>query len=147
MQKSKNENLPNEPDMRGTKINSKTRLITYWVLTGYLAFESILSATWDFNWINKDYAIGLMRHLGFPAYFLVIKGVCTLLAAPVFVLPGMRLLKEWAYFGTFTIYIGAIASHLAVGDGFKALIFPSLFLSIAIASWALRPDSRRYPIS
>jgi hypothetical protein len=75
-----------------TPKTSKARLITYWVLTGYLAFESILSATWDFNWLNKGYSIAIMQHLGFPPYFLVLKGVGTLLAAPVFVLPGMRLL-------------------------------------------------------
>jgi hypothetical protein len=118
----------------------------YWVLTGFLAFESILSAFWDFNWLNKGYSIGLMQHLGFPHYFLVIKGICNLLAAPVFVFPGMRLLKEWTYFGTFLTYISAIASHLAVGDGFGAIVAPILFLSIAIASWALRPDSRRFKI-
>jgi hypothetical protein len=123
---------------------TRTRLIFYWILTGYLAFESILSATWDFNWLNKGYAIGLMQHLGFPPYFLVIKGVGSLLAAPVFVLPGMQLIKEWAYFGTFLIYISAIVSHLAVGDSFRALEAPIIFLSIAIASWALRPDSRRF---
>ena len=123
---------------------SKTRLIAYWVLTGYLAFESVLSATWDFNWLNKGYATALMQHLGFPPYFLVIKGICTLLAAPVFVLPGMCLVKEWAYFGTVIMYMGAISSHLAVADGFKTLLAPIVFLSIAVASWALRPDSRKF---
>jgi hypothetical protein len=122
---------------------SRTRLITYWILTGYLAFESILSATWDFNWLNKGYSLAIMQHLGFPPYFLVIKGIGTLLAAPVFVLPGIRLFKEWAYFGTSMIYMGAIVSHLAVGDGFNTLIAPIIFLSITIASWALRPDSRK----
>jgi hypothetical protein len=122
---------------------SRPRLIIYWILTGYLAFESILSATWDFDWLNKGYATGMMRHLGYPLYFLTIKGVCTLLAAPVFVLPGLRLLKEWAYFGTFLIYICAMASHLAVGDGPGKFLGPVIFLAIAVASWALRPASRR----
>lgn len=126
---------------------AKARLITYWILTGYIAFESILSATWDFNWLNKGFSIAIMQHLGFPPYFLVIKGICTLLAAPVFVLPGMRLLKEWAYFGTFIMYIGAIASHLAVGDGIKDFIAPIIFLLISVGSWALRPDSRKFKIS
>jgi len=129
--------------MRITTKNSKGRLITYWVFTSYLAFESILSATWDFNWINKGYAISMMQHLGFPSYFLVIKGMGTLLAAPVFILPKMPLLKEWAYFGTFIIYIGAIASHIAVGDGLNKIIFPVIMLLITITSWALRPDSRK----
>jgi hypothetical protein len=130
-----------------TQKTSKTRLIIYWILTGYLAFESILSATWDFNWLNKGYSVAIMQHIGFPPYFLVIKGVCTLLAAPVFVLPGLPLLKEWAYFGTFLIYAGAIASHVAVGDGFKTLIAPLIFLSITVVSWALRPGSRKFPSS
>jgi hypothetical protein len=119
------------------------RLIAYWVLTGYLAFESILSATWDFNWLNKGYALSMMQYLGYPAYFLIIKGVATLLAAPVFVLPRMVVLKEWAYFGTFLIYISAMASHLAVGDPPGKWIAPIIFLCIAVASWALRPASRR----
>jgi len=129
--------------MRITTKNSKGRLITYWVFTSYLAFESILSATWDFNWINKGYAISMMQHLGFPSYFLVIKGMGTLLAAPVFILPKLPLLKEWAYFGTFIIYIGAIASHIVVGDGLNKIIFPVIMLLITITSWALRPDSRK----
>ena len=129
--------------MENASKTSRARLITYWILTGYLAFESILSTTWDFNWLNKGYAINMMRHLGYPSYFLIIKGIGTLLAAPVFVLPGMLLLKEWAYFGTFLIYLGAIASHWAVGDGFSAFVGPMVFLLIAVASWGLRPDERR----
>jgi len=127
--------------------NSRGKRIAYWVLTGYLAFESILSATWDFNWLNKGFAMGIMKQIGFPSYFLFIKGVATLLAAPIFVLPGLRLLKEWAYFGTFLIYAGAIAAHSFVHDGIESFIAPFIFLCITIASWALRPASRRFPIS
>ena len=130
--------------MENTAKISKARLIIYWILTGYLAFESVLSATWDFNWLNKGFALGIMHQIGFPAYFLTIKGVATLLAAPVFVMPRMPLLKEWAYFGTFMIYVGAIASHLAVGSNFSAFVPPIIFLLITISSWALRPASRRF---
>lgn len=126
-------------------VASKSRLIFYWILTGYLAFESIFSSTWDFNWLNRGFATGMMDHLGYPRYFLVIKGVCTLLAAPVFVLPRLLVLKEWAYFGTFLIYVAAIASHIAVGDGVGTMVAPLIFLSIALASWWLRPASRRLP--
>ncbi len=123
---------------------SKGKKIAYWILTGCLAFESILSASWDFNWLNKDFAIGIMKQIGFPPYFLVIKGIATLLSAPVFVLPGLRLLKEWAYSGTFLMYAGAIACHLFVHDGMDPLIAPLVFLCITIASWALRPPSRKF---
>lgn len=118
--------------------------IAYWMLTGFLAFESVLSATWDFNWLNKGYAIGLMQHIGFPSYFLVIKGIASLLAAPIFLWPGLRLLKEWAYFGTFLMYGGAISCHLFVHDGIGSFGAPVVFLCITIASWALRPASRKF---
>lgn len=130
--------------LKNTAKISRGRLITYWVITGYLAFESVFSSTWDFNWLNKGFAMNIMQHLGFPRYFLIIKGVATFLAAPVFLLPGLLLLKEWAYFGTFMIYAGAIASHIAVGDSFKDIAGPIIFLLITIASWALRPPSRRF---
>ncbi|HEY8969245.1 MAG TPA: hypothetical protein VIM64_09130, partial [Puia sp.] len=83
--------------MRGAVKRKRIRKTTYWILTVFLAFESILSAAWDFNWLNKGYSLSIIQHLGYPSYFLVIKGVGTLLAAPVFVLPGLLLLKEWAY--------------------------------------------------
>jgi hypothetical protein len=124
---------------------SKTRLIIYWILTGYLAFESVLSSTWDFDWLNKGFAVNIMKQIGFPTYFLYIKGIATLLAAPVFILPRLFLLKEWAYFGTAMIYMGAIASHLFVDDGLKNIIAPVIFLLITVASWALRPPSRKFP--
>jgi hypothetical protein len=122
---------------------ARIKIIAYWVLTSYLAFESVFSATWDFNWLNKGFAIGIMDQIGYPHYFLIIKGIGTLLAAPVFLLPRLPLLKEWAYFGTFLIYVGAIASHLFVGNGIAALIAPFIFLCITVASWALRPPSRK----
>src|SRR5579872_2540410 len=124
---------------------SKGRLVIYWILTGYLSFESVLSATWDFNWLNKGYASGIMQQIGFPTYFLYMKGVATLLAAPVFVLPRLYLLKEWAYFGTAMLYAGAVASHLFVADGVKNIVAPVIFLCITVASWALRPRSRKFP--
>ncbi|MBS1530316.1 MAG: DoxX family protein [Bacteroidetes bacterium] len=132
--------------MTGTEDASepKAKKIAYWILTGYLAFESVLSATWDFDWLNKGYATGIMNQIGFPSYFLIIKGIATLIAAPIFLWPGLRLLKEWAYFGTFLMYAGAIASHLFVHDGVGKLIGPFVFLCITVASWALRPPSRKF---
>jgi DoxX-like family len=138
--------IESNPNKMTDKVNNspRSRLTIYWVLTGYLAFESVFSSTWDFNWINKGFALGIIEHIGFPPYFLVMKGVATLLAAPVFLLPGLRLLKEWAYFGTFIMYTGAVISHFAVGDSLPTIIYPFIMLLITIGSWALRPASRRF---
>src|SRR5690606_33782648 len=104
---------------------SRVRLITYWIFTGLLASECIYAATWCFNWINKGYYSHLMKQIGFPAYFPYMLGTAFLLAAPVFVLPRLLRLKEWAYFGMAMIYIGGITCHLYVGGDMKN-IFPSL---------------------
>jgi len=43
----------------------------------------------------------------------------------------------------FFTYTGAIASHLAANDGASTLIAPVVFSGLTLASWALRPPSRR----
>jgi hypothetical protein len=57
--------------------------------------------------------------------------------------PRFPLLKEWAYAGAFFNYTGAVASHLAVGDSVDVWWGPAGFAVILMASWALRPSSRR----
>jgi len=37
----------------------------------------------------------------------------------------------------------ATASHFAVGDDVRHIVTPLVLAGIAMASWALRPDSRR----
>lgn len=54
--------------------------------------------------------------------------------------------EEWAYAGLIFIYTGAAASHIWVGDAAKTLVGPLIFAGLAVASWALRPQSRRLPV-
>jgi hypothetical protein len=57
--------------------------------------------------------------------------------------PGFPRLKEWAYAGMFFDLTGASASHAAVGDPVAKILTPLVILGIVIASWWLRPDSRK----
>jgi hypothetical protein len=59
--------------------------------------------------------------------------------------PRFPRLKEWAYAGIFFNVTGPAASHAAIGDyGIYAFhILVNVFLVLlAVASWALRPQSR-----
>jgi hypothetical protein len=38
---------------------------------------------------------------------------------------------------------GAIASRLAVGEGFPTLVAPTILTGLVVASWAVRPPTRR----
>jgi len=123
--------------------SSRSRTIAYWVPTVLLAAESLTGGVWDV--LRIPYVRGVIEHRGYPDYFLVILGVWKLLGAVALLAPGFPRLKEWAYAGLVFNYTGAAASHLAAGDGAGALAGPVVFLGLTVASWALRPPSRRGP--
>jgi hypothetical protein len=51
-------------------------------------------------------------------------------------------LKEWAYAGIFFNMTGAAASHGVCGDAAWHVMVTLIFACLAVASWALRPESR-----
>jgi uncharacterized membrane protein YphA (DoxX/SURF4 family) len=87
----------------------------------------------------------MMQDLGYPEYFVMLLGVWYTLGGVALLAPGFPRLKEWAYAGATFVYTGAITSHLAVDDAVRMLVAPSIFLGLTLASWALRPPSRRLP--
>ena len=84
-----------------------------------------------------------MEHLGYPAYVLILLGVWKLLGAVAVLVPRFPRLKEWAYAGMFFNYTGAVASHLAVGDGVQWVAYPLFVTGLVVASWALPVGSWR----
>ncbi len=121
-----------------TQTHSKARIIGYWAVTGLIAFELVYGALWDFNVLNQGYVYTVLRHLGYPLYLAGVLGACKLAAAAVILLPGLPLLKEWAYAGIVILFAGAFVSHLAVGDAPGQYIWSLLFALLALASWRLR---------
>jgi hypothetical protein len=51
--------------------------------------------------------------------------------------PGFRRLKEWAYAGLVFDLIGAVYSHLSVGDPPSAWSFPIVGLILVVGSYLL----------
>lgn len=85
-----------------------------------------------------------MKLLGYPEYLLRFLGIAKTLGGIALLLPGQPLLKEWTYAGFTFDLLGAAYSHLAVRD-FEEMSAPVILLLIAIASYLLRPSSRRLP--
>jgi uncharacterized membrane protein YphA (DoxX/SURF4 family) len=56
--------------------------------------------------------IGVIRHLGYPDYFMTIVGIWYILAGVALLAPRFPRLKEWAYAGLIFNYTGAAISHL-----------------------------------
>ena len=124
-------------------VPSGSRTIAYWATTVLLAANLAVGGVWDV--LRTPYVRGIIEHLGYPDYFLVILGVWKVPGAVVLLIPRFARLKEWVYAGAFFTYTGAVASHLAVGDGIGALAPPIILTGLTAASWVLRPSARRDP--
>jgi uncharacterized membrane protein YphA (DoxX/SURF4 family) len=119
----------------------KTRLIAYWITTALTAFVFLSGGAGELA--RPASLMQGMAHLGYPAYFVTILGVWKILGGITVLAPRLPLLKEWAYAGMFFDLTGATASHASVGDPVAKIVTPLIILCIVIASWALRPDSRK----
>jgi DoxX-like family len=121
--------------------SSRSRTIAYWITTVIIALEMAIGGVWDI--LRISYVRTVMEHLGYPIFFLVILGVWKIPCAVTLLAPRFPRLKEWAYAGAIFNYTGAVASHVAVGDGASQWAAPLVFAALTLASWALRPSSRR----
>ena len=120
-------------------MNGKT--IGYWVTTGLIALAFGFGGFADLS--RGPEMVEGMTKLGYPVYFMVILGLWKVLAVPALLAPKLPRLKEWAYAGIAFDLTGAAFSHAAAGDAAGKVITPLVILAIAVASWALRPASRK----
>ena len=118
-----------------------TRSIAYWIATGVTSFIFLSGGVVDIA--QPQFAMEGMRHLGYPDYFATILGVWKVLGGIAVLLPRTPRLKEWAYAGMFFDLSGAAASHASVGDPIGKIATPLVLLCVVVASWALRPESRK----
>src|SRR4051812_34281264 len=126
-------------------MNSK--YLAYWITTGLLAFCIGSGGLAELARVKAN--VDGIVILGYPIYFLTIIGFWKVLGSVAILWPRFPLLKEWAYAGIFFNMTGAAISHAAAGDygayGFHVIVSLSLAM-LAIASWALRPASRRIKV-
>ena len=129
-------------ELPSSAFSSRSHIIAYWVTTALVVSELALGGVWDI--LRVPQVRGLIERLGYPLYFLVILGIWKLLGAIALVIPRFPRLKEWAYAGVLFDLTGAVASLLATGlmDA-GTIAYPIVMTGVAVASWALRPPSRR----
>jgi uncharacterized membrane protein YphA (DoxX/SURF4 family) len=121
----------------------KIKTVAYWVTT-ILGPASFIMGGLLFS-TRSAQVMATLAHLGYPIYFASILGVWKVLGAIAVVIPRFPRLKEWAYAGFFFDLTSAAASRFFVGDGVTDILAPIAFLALVIASWALRPESRKLP--
>jgi len=119
----------------------KRKKLWYWIITAVLSFcifSGGLAQT-----VQVKEVIDGFKPLGYPVYFISLIGIWKMLGVIAILIPGFKLLKEWAYAGIFFVMSGAVISHIASGDVSVKIISPVLLAVFTVLSWYLRPASRK----
>ena len=119
----------------------KRKIIWYWIITVLLSFcifSGGLAQT-----LQLKQTIEGFKPLGYPTYFISIIGVWKVLGVIAILIPGFKLLKEWAYAGIFFTMTGAVISHIASNDVHPQIIAPFVLAIFTGLSWYLRPADRK----
>jgi hypothetical protein len=120
----------------------KRNLAIYWIATALMSVGMLGSGLAQI--IHAKQMVDLIVPLGYPLYILYIIGTWKILGVIAILVPGFKLLKEWAYAGFFFVMTGALISHLAAGDyGLKGLIGPFMQTIFILTSWYFRPANRK----
>ena len=121
---------------------SKGKLIIYWIATALLSFGMLGSGIMQI--IHHPEMIKLVSSVGYPEYFLTIIGIWKVLGVTAILVPGFKLLKEWAYAGLFFVMTGAFFSHLGSGHyDIAELIGPVMQTIFITTSWYCMPAIRK----
>jgi hypothetical protein len=130
------------PTIRKTKetpLAKKT--LAYWIVTGL--FCAVVGFSGFAHASHQESMVEAMTHLGYPLYFMTIIGIAKMSGVIAVLAPTRPLLKEWAYAGITFNLIGATASHAFSGDPMSHTVRPAIVLGLCLASYLLRPPSRR----
>jgi hypothetical protein len=120
----------------------KRNKIIYWIATSLMCLGMFASGLQQV--LHTQTIMELMIPLGYPSYFFYILGTWKILGVIAILLPGFKLLKEWAYAGLFFVMTGALLSHLFIGDfAAKSIMGPIFQTVFIILSWYFRPADRK----
>ena len=116
------------------------RKIAYWSSTGLIAASLLMALTY---WPGSEQVVSGFTRSGYPQHLRIVLGIAKPLAAIVLLLPGLALVKEWAYAGAAFAWGMAFIAARSIGDGVQVWAMPLALLALLIVSWVTRPASRR----
>lgn len=116
------------------------RKVSYWISTAIACLALLGSLTYLTG--SKEVVEGFAK-AGYPQHLRIVLGIAKPIAAIVLLVPGLALLKEWAYAGvTFALVMATISAYLS-GDGVKTWSLPLVLLALVATSYFTRPPDRR----
>jgi hypothetical protein len=116
------------------------RKIAYWSSTAIVAVMLLFALTYLTG--NEQVVAGFTKS-GYPQHLRIVLGFAKPAAAIVLLLPGLALLKEWAYAGATFAWVMAFIAAYSAGEGASVWSMPPALLVILAVSYVTRPASRR----
>ena len=116
------------------------RRIAYWGSTALVAVALLGSLSYL---TGSEQVVSGFAKAGYPQHLRIVLGMAKPVAAIVLLVPGLALLKEWAYAGATFAWIMAFISARASGEPMQVWIMPLVLLILLAISYATRPLSRR----
>ena len=121
-----------------------SRKIAYWVSTTLVAISLLFALSYL---TGSEQVVSGFTKVGYPQHLRIVLGVAKPAAAIVLLLPGLALLKEWAYAGATFAWVMATIAHYTAGDGPKVWSMPLVSLALLAVSYFTRPPGRRLAAS
>jgi len=115
------------------------RKIAYWGTTALASLALFGSLTYL---TGSEQVVSGFAKAGYPQHLRIVLGIAKPLAAIVLLLPGLALLKEWAYAGVTFALVMAIISGYSSGDVKSWILAPVVLVLVAV-SYLTRPPDRR----
>jgi hypothetical protein len=114
------------------------RKITYWTSTAIASVMLLMALSYL---TGSEQVVSGFAKAGYPQHLRIVLGIAKPLAALVLLLPGLALVKEWAYACVTVTWIMASIAAYACGEATWPV--PIALLALLVVSYATRPASRR----
>ena len=116
------------------------RKIVYWSSTVLVSAMLLMSLTYL---TGSEQVVSGFTRAGYPQHLRIVLGIAKPAAAIVLLLPGLALVKEWAYAGAAYALGMAFIAARSIGDPVQVWAMPLALLALLIVSYVTRPASRR----
>jgi hypothetical protein len=116
------------------------RRIVYWASTGIVALMLLFALSYL---TGSEQVVSGFRKSGYPQHLRIVLGIAKPAAAIVLLLPGLALLKEWAYACVAFTWLMAFIAAYGAGEGVQVWIMPPILLLLLVLSYVTRPANRR----
>jgi hypothetical protein len=115
----------------------------YWGSTIIASLALLMALTYL---TGSEQVVSGFAKAGYPQHLRIVLGLAKPAAAIVLLLPGLAVLKEWAYAGATFAWVMALISAYASGEGPQVWILPPILLALLATSYVTRPPHRRVPL-